>query len=133
MVSWGKEFIRTYDPSIAFLELYAVACSIELWAHIVQNMRVTIFSDNEGVVSMINKGTSGCFLCMKLIRIMTLTSLKYNVRFFCKHVEGKKNVFADLLSRNKIKRFLELANPDQAPTLLPQSLWPINFSWWDNN
>lgn len=130
---WGADFIRTFDPSIAFLELYALACSIELWAHLVSNKRVTIFCDNESVVTMVNNSTSGCHLCMKLIRMITLTSLKYNVRFFAKHIEGKTNVYADLLSRNKIKRFLQLAGQEVTFTQLPQTLGPVNINWWKSN
>lgn len=128
---WGSEFILKHDPSIAFLELYAVACSIELWANRVKNKRVLIHVDNLGVVNMINNSTSSCHLCMKLIRIITLTSLKHNVRFFAEHVAGKTNVFADLLSRNRVTRFKQLANKaDNYPTPLPKSLWPIDLSWW---
>lgn len=128
----GSSIYRTFDPSIAFLELYAVGCSIELWAHLVQNKRVIINVDNLGVVSMINNSTSSCHLCMKVIRIITLTSLKFNVRFFAKHVPGKQNTYADLLSRNKIHKFKELAQlSDSLPTPLPTSMWPINLSWWN--
>lgn len=128
---WGEYFIKKFDPSIAFLELYAVACSIELWANLFKNRRVTIFCDNKSAVNMINNSTSGCYLCMRLIRIITTTSLKNNVRFFAAHIPGKKNTLADLLSRNKVNRFLELAQDvDPSPTPLPRTLWPIDTTWW---
>lgn len=131
---WGKEFILSKEPSIAFLELYAVACAIQLWSNLVSNKRVVIFVDNESVVNMINSGTSSCYLCMKLIRIITYVSLCNNVRFFAKHVPGKLNVLADLFSRNKIAKFRQLAPPtiDKEPKPLPYNLWPINMDWWKN-
>lgn len=70
---------------------------------------------------------------MRLIRIITKTSMEHNVRFFAEHVPGKRNALADNLSRLKINRFKELAPHTIAkePTPFPAKLWPIPVSWWD--
>lgn len=136
--SWNEsepDLIRTYNPSINFLELYAIAVSIELWCSRVKNRRVIIFSDNESAVHMINNGSSGCPNCMKLIRIITLTSLRNNTRFFLRHIPGKFNVLSDSLSRMDFKRFLRFAPKDNLrsqPEKLPPSIWPIRREWLCN-
>ena len=40
---------------------------------------------------------------MVLIRLITLVSLKENVRFFAHHVVGKTNKIVDNLSRNQLR------------------------------
>lgn len=110
-----------------------MAIAIELWAKELKNKRVVIFCDNTSVVCMINESTSSCKLCMFLIRQITITSMEHNVRFFAKHISGKKNVLADSLSRLKIGKFKKLAHLDidPEPTALPNNLWPIPRNWWD--
>ena len=45
------------------------------------NRRVVVFCDNKSVVEMVNRSSAGCPNSMMLIRLITLTSIKYNVRF----------------------------------------------------
>ena len=54
MVFWDKYFIEKYDPSIGYLELYAVTVAVVLWIERFKNRRVAIFCDNMSVVNMIN-------------------------------------------------------------------------------
>lgn len=129
-----QDFILKYEPSINFLELYAIVLSVELWCHLIQNRRVTIFSDNESAVHMINNSSSTCKSCMKLIRILTLTSLRHNTRIFLKHVPGKFNVLSDSLSRDNLPRFLKFApkhNLAPAPEKLPPTVWPLKPEWFE--
>ena len=86
---WDYDFMTQNDPSIEFLELYAMATAVLLWAKDLQNKRVIIFCDNASVVQMINKSTASCRNCVELLRRITLVSLKNNVRFFCHHVVDK--------------------------------------------
>ena len=43
---WETGYIDKYNPSIEYLELYAVAVSIFLWAEPLPNRRVVIFCDS---------------------------------------------------------------------------------------
>ena len=71
---------------------------------------------------------------MMLTRLITLTSLQNNVRFFCRHVMGQLNVWADFLLRGKLKQFHQLAKEKNVefepnPTKIPRCIWPIEKIW----
>ena len=44
---WPSGFIRDFEPSIEFLELYAVLAAALSWLHRFKNRRITIFCDNQ--------------------------------------------------------------------------------------
>ena len=72
---WNEEFIKSKDPSIEFLELYALTAGILNWVCKFRNRRIIIFCDNESVVQMLNSSSSQCKNCMVLIRLIILESL----------------------------------------------------------
>lgn len=124
--------IERYNPSINFLELYAIVVSVELWGHLISNRRVVIFSDNESAVHMVNNSSSSCQFCMKLIRNLTLTSLRFNTRVFLKHIPGKYNILSDSLSRGNLKRFFKhvpRTTLKKQAEILPAAVWPIRNEW----
>ena len=82
---WGN-FVEKGNPSIEYLELYAIAVVIVFWADLLQNRRVVIFCNNESVVKMVNRSSARCPNSMTLIRIITIISLHSNVRFFVRHI-----------------------------------------------
>ena len=102
---WDHSFIQEREPSIAYLELFAVLTAVKLWLNRFRNKRIVLFCDNISVVHMINKNTSNCPNCLILIRLLVLESMRLNVRVYAKHVDTKSNRAADLLSRLKISKF----------------------------
>ena len=52
---WKPRLMEVWDPSIAFLELFALTIAIDLWIEKLQNRRVVVFCDNLSVVNMLNK------------------------------------------------------------------------------
>ena len=71
---------------------------------------------------------------MVLIRIIILHCLIHNVKLSAKHVIGKSNTFADLLSRLKYKKFWQTArkngkNFNNKPETLPEVIWPMQKIW----
>ena len=70
---------------------------------------MTFVTDNAALVDIINKQTSKHKIVMILIRDMVLTTLKFNIFFTARHLPGKLNERADLISRFQIERFK--ANP----------------------
>ena len=131
---WSNSFIESKKPSIEYLELYAVTAAVLTWVHLFKNRRIILFCDNSSVVSMINHTTTSCKNCMVLLRMIVLKGLIENVRIFASHVEGVKNIFADSLSRDKIKHFKWLCNHhgrefDTDPVPVPAALWPMETSW----
>ena len=65
--AWPVDYIKKYNPSIEYLELYALVAAILAWGDRYANRRITISCDNQSVVSMVNKTTSSCKNCMCLI------------------------------------------------------------------
>ena len=78
---WPAGWIIKADPSIEFLELFALTAGVLTWIH-----RIWLFCDNESVVHMVNKSSSTCGKCMKLIRLIVLEGMKQNVRINVKHI-----------------------------------------------
>ena len=133
---WTDDFL-SLEPSIEFLELYAVTVSVLLWIEQYVNRRICLFCDNQAVVQMVNNATSSCKQCMVLIRILTLRSLEANTRIFAKYVPTAKNSFADALSRNQMGQFWRLARShnvqfEENPREIPSQLWPIREKLWIN-
>ena len=135
LVRWDYHFIIDNQPSIEFLELFAVVVAVKLWIKRYQNSRILLFCDNMSVVYMINKNTSNCEKCLKLIRILVLEAMLQNVRVFAKHVSTKDNKFADLLSRMRVPTFFRLGkgrfNPN--PEKIPEDLWPLEKIWFQKD
>ena len=57
---WNTAFIKSQDPSIGYLELYAVTVGILSWINRFQNMHIVLHCDNQGAVEMINSTSSKC-------------------------------------------------------------------------
>ena len=79
---WEPGFIKQYQPSIEFLELFALCSGIITWAERLQQTRVVVFCDNISVVHMVNNLSLSCHQCMKLIRMLTLNNLQHDRRVF---------------------------------------------------
>ena len=129
-VKWPENYIKKLEPSIEYLELYALVIGVSLWIQRFQNRRIVLFCDNQAVVHMVNNTTSSCKNCMVLIRKLVLKSLQHNVRVFAKYIKSSENKASDYLSRMKFKKFFELKNSWEAEkTELPTDLWPIENLW----
>ena len=133
---WEPGFIKDKEPSIEFLELYALCVGILTWGEqSFKNKRIVVLCNNEAVVHMINNTASACPFCMTLIQKLTLHNLKWNTRVFARWLAGSKNILPDRLSRMRIKEFKKLTENqgfDRTPTLPSMELWPLS-TYWDNN
>ena len=130
-IAWEPEFMLRTQPSIEYLELYAVAVGVVAWIPKYSNMSIYLFCDNQSVVHMINNCSSSCKNCMILIRIIVLQGLLHNTRIRAKYVPSKLNSRSDALSRKKFSLFRCLTNysvnPD--PIDIPNELWPMSKVW----
>ena len=127
-------FVEECDPSIEYVELYALTACILAWTHKYSNQRIILFTDNESVKFMLNSNSSKCKNCMILIRIIVLHSLIHNLRIYGKHVSTKRNGIADSLSRFQNKRFVKLIKRKRKvmskyPTEIDSQIWPIQKIW----
>ena len=132
---WEKSFIKKCDPSIAYLELYALVTEVLVWSKKLCNRRIIIFCDNQATVEMVNKGASSCKNCQHLLRILTLDNMLINCRVSVKYVQTLLNKRADALSCLKFKTFFELSpgSSQLDPALLPQAIWPPSKVWNHRN
>ena len=128
---WEPGFIKTFTPSIEYLELYALVAGIMTWQYELCNIRMFVHCDNQAVVSMINNLSSSCPNCMILIRMLVLNGLKYNRRIFAVYLSTKANYLVDSLSRGKIRKFLSLApsTVNSYPDKVSPVIWPPSRIW----
>ena len=134
---WEPEFIKTWNPSIEFLELYALCMAVFIWSEKLRNKQSILFCDNQSVCRMISNSSSGCKYCMTLIRKLVLRSLQFNFRVFAHHVSSADNFLADALSRLQIENFRVLAKRNHwevqpNPVNLDKLLWPLSEYWKSN-
>ena len=127
---WDPQFMKKCDPSIEFLELYALVGTVLNWIHRYRNKRVTLFCDNQAVVQMVNNTSSSCKQCMTLIRILVLKCLTENVRLFATYIHSRDNTASDLLSRQEILKFKNLKDTwEENPTPISDKLVPAMKLW----
>jgi hypothetical protein len=99
-----------------------------MWGHLWSNHSILFFTDNEALVSVINKLSSKDEKVMQMVRYLVLRCLKLNIMFRAKHIPGKNNILADRLSRLQVEEFRTLApNAQKTPSKIPEELLPINF------
>ena len=129
---WCQTFLKQEDPSIAYLELFALCAGVLTWEDHPElcNCRVTVYCDNTAVVEMINSMVSGCKNCMYLLWLITLNGLKFNRRLTAQYINTRENCLADALSRNQMDRFHKLG-PEMldTPDQIPNWIWPISQIW----
>lgn len=124
--TWPDTFWSSLN--IAVLELYPVLISLNIWLSGISNSIVAIRTDNKALVPVLTRLYCKDATIRKLLRPIALLSMKNNLLIIATHIEGKKNIKADLLSRNKLfefrERFPEMAD---AQTEVPSHLLPMKI------
>lgn len=103
-------------------ELFAAATALATWADRLRGTNVTVFSDNEGAVSLSAKGSSRSADLMHIYRAMLFTAAQHDFSFRLVHLPGVTNVLADHLSRLQVDAFKArepAASAEPTPLLLP--------------
>ena len=131
---WGDTFIKEQDPSIEYLELFALVAGVLVWSDRLRDSRFIIFCDNQAVLGMVNSMTSKCHQCMKLLCILAVNGIFYNRRILVKYIASKSNILADSLSRMRFDIFWKHAPPSMNSKLdrLPEEIWPVERIWFQN-
>lgn len=110
---------------ITVLEFFPIVVACMVWGDKLANKRVEFMTDNEALVSIINKQTSKNGQVMYLLRKLVLCCLEKNISFSCVWLPGKRNIIADALSRFQMERFRQFASwAEQEPHQLPAELTP---------
>ena len=80
---WETNYIQRHQPSIEYLELYALVAAVRTWEKRIQNIHMVLYCDNQSIVEMVNSQVSKCKNCMFLLRLLMLNNLVNNRRIFC--------------------------------------------------
>ena len=132
--TYGRSWIQGTWPTkwktlhISFLEMYPIYITISLFAPKLQNSSITFYSDNIGVVQILNKQSSKCHYLMQLVRPLVLILLHNNIHLKSLHIPGVENNLCDAISRSQVTpSLLRQYGVNLHPTPLPQHLLPENF------
>ncbi len=109
---------RAIRESMPYMEATAVATALSTWGHMLQGRLILLHSDCLPVVDGINHGWSRNEDMMTIYRFIACVAWQHNLVIRMKHIEGRKNIYADLLSRLRVCDFLQIAPPyyDRSPT-----------------
>lgn len=114
--------------NIMTLEFYPIILALEVWGHLWKNHSILFFTDNEALVSVINRQSSKDNTVMYMVRHLVLRCLELNILFRAKHIAGSKNSLADFLSRLQVSEFLKrFPQAKKSPCLVPEPFQPLNF------
>ena len=127
---WEPNFIKECEPSIEYLELYALVAGGMTWGPRLKDSKVIIFCDNSVVVQMINNNSSGCKRCMTLLRLVILTQMIYNTRVFVRYIKSKDNILAEALSQGQMECFRKaMPNMNERADEIHPEIWSLSKLW----
>ena len=116
--------------NITVLEFYPIVLALHLWGVQLSNKCVVLHTDNQALVSIINRRTSRDKACMHLLRKLVLFCMRNNILFQAQHIPGLLNLQADALSRLQITRFRAVStgfHMDPEPTRIEACLHHANW------
>ena len=122
---WPKAWLSL---DILVKELYPIVAAVTTWGDRLANKKLIFHTDNEALVYILQKCTCKEPQTMSLVRKLVLTCMKYNIIFHPKHIPGKYNQMADMLSRSKLQEFFTAApQMDPLATMLTPEILPDNW------
>ena len=99
------------------MELVPIVVASSVFGCHWEKKRILVHCDNEGTAFAIKIGYSNKVPIANLLRQLMTNSMKHNFYIKAKHIPGKNNIKADLLSRFQIAKFLQLTSEaDRIPT-----------------
>lgn len=116
-VCWhDKDIIR----DITCLELIPIVLAFLTWSSKLSNMKIILHTDNQALVSVLNRKTCKSKRVMHFVRPFLLHAMLHNIQFKAVHIDGAKNDIADALSRQQWAKFRQLApRADEDPAPIP--------------
>ena len=85
--------------TIVHLEMINVFIALKLWRHELQGRTIVIHCDNMAMVSSISSGRSWDPFLGRVARNIWLITATHDMDLTVLHIPGKKNIYADALSR----------------------------------
>ena len=103
---WRNRFYATPAPhipeldiSIVHLKMLNTVVALRVWGHFWQHSCITVFCDNQAVVSVVDTSkTRDPFLGLRIRNIWLLTA-RWVIQLVIKHIPDTSNCIADTLSR----------------------------------
>ena len=105
--------------TIVHLEAANVMLAIRTWAKLLLNSECIIWCDNEAVVNSFQSFRIRDPFIMACVRSVWLTCAIFNIKLVVKHISGKSNNYADILSRWHVYRMVN--NPQVQ--LIKKCIW----------
>ena len=113
------------STNIAVKELTPIYLAITIFAPLLANKNIVFWVDNMSVVQILRTQTSKDIQLMNLLRKIVVVAMKHNINFYSAHIPGRQNVIADLISRSKVQKALQIAPwLQKLPTPVPPELLP---------
>ena len=103
---YGK-YVKFEDIKIAFRELLSAVIAFLYFAPKSPRSLIRINCDNQNVVAWLNKSRCTKSLGHRLLSIIELTKLKYNLKVSAFFIKSASNTSADSLSRGHTPRWLK--------------------------
>ena len=88
-----------FHPNITHLEMLNIVIALRLWAKDWTGSLVTFHCDNLAVVQVVNSGKTRDKFLNACIRHIWLISAVHDIDLHLAHIQGRKNLIADSLSR----------------------------------
>ena len=120
-IPWPMEWSSV---NIMAKELVPIIISCMVWGSLLKQRSTEFHCDIQGLVAVINKGSSKDAVVMHLLRCIWFFTAVFDIHITATHIAGKLNNAADMLSRNQAAKFLKahLHMPISATPLLPSLL-----------
>ena len=98
-VDWAADAPDIHSLHINHKEMAAIVVAARRWGTQWEGKQVTVFTDNQTAMHIINRGTSANPRVMELIRELFWLSVIYNFSLSASYLKGEHNIFADTVYR----------------------------------
>ena len=102
------ENVKFEDIKIAYRELLSAVIAFLLFAPYSPSSLVRINTDNKNVLAQLKKGRCSKKLGYRLLSVIELIKMKYNLKVSVFYIKSSANVTADALSRGEMPEWLRM-------------------------
>ena len=88
-----------WDLKIVHLEMLNLLVAVRKWKNCWAHSKVKVHCDNMAVVQVVGSGKTKDPYLAACLRNLWLLTATHDIELIVEHIQGKKNVVADLLSR----------------------------------
>ena len=121
---WPEKF-KSYHINIK--ELFAIIAAVFTWGLQWKDRQILLYSDNMTVCDMWLSTSSKDTTAMFYMRHLFLFAANHNFNLLIKHIPGRHNTLADLLSRLQVQQFLQLhVNAKPFPAVINHAIWKLS-------